>query len=125
MRTRQDAQRRGSMTAELGRYVPRQFNPITRERFLRDRRRRYLSQVPSGAPTDAQATMIQSLASLEWSALLSEADGSVQALAAAREHRRLLMRLLSDFEKSVAAPPRAPTTAEILAEIHSPPPRAA
>jgi hypothetical protein len=37
----------------------------------------------------------------------------------AREHRRLFQRLLSDFEKSLVAPARKLTPAEILAEIHN------
>ena len=122
MKTQADAQRRGSVSSELaGRYIPRQFNPVTRERFLRDRRRRYLARVLTAAPTDAQAATIQSLASLEWGALAAEHEGSVQGMREAREHRRLLMRLLVDFEKSLIAPPRRLTPQEALAAIHSPP----
>ena len=100
-----------------GRYVPRHFNELTRQRFLRDRRRRYLSRIPDDKPTDSQAALIQSLASLEWAALASEHEGGVQGLREAREHRRLFQRLLVDFERlAVAAPkPRGPTLAEVLA----------
>jgi hypothetical protein len=108
--TQENAARRKTVRQELGRYVPRQFNPLTRERFLRDRRRRHLARVPTASPSDEQAATIQSLASLEWAALASEADGSLQGLREAREHRRLFQRLLGDFERSLAVPPpRGPT----------------
>jgi hypothetical protein len=113
--------RRNSTTrSELGRYVPRRFNPLTRERFLRDRRRRYLARVPANAPTDAQASLIQTLATLEWAALSAEHEGGLQALREAREHRRLLQRLLGDFERSlVVKPPPPPSLAEVIARHRS------
>jgi hypothetical protein len=47
--------------------------------------------------------MAASLAVLEWAALQSEHEGTLQSLREAREHRRLLLRVLSDFERSLAA----------------------
>jgi hypothetical protein len=116
--TQVDAERRKtSFRRETGGYVPRQFNAVTRERFLRDRRQKHLSRV-TAPPTDAQVAQVQSLASLEWAALAAERENSLQSLREAREHRRLLMRVLADFERSItAAPPaKAPTLAEELAK---------
>jgi hypothetical protein len=117
MKTREDRQR-GTISGELaGRYVPKKFTDLSRQRFLRDRRRRYLSRIPDGKPSDSQAALIQSLASLEFAAL--EAESRFTDMIAgreAREHRRLFQRLLSDFEKSLTALPakRALTAADWL-----------
>jgi hypothetical protein len=94
---------------ELGRrYIPRQFNAVTHERFLRARRRLYLSHIP-GKPTDTQSALIHSLASLEWGALNAEAEGGLVGFREAREHRRLFQRLLADFERSILTTPPAET----------------
>jgi hypothetical protein len=101
--THNTAQRRHSTNArETGRYLPRRFNRVTRERFLRARRRAYLARI-SGAPSDAQSAMIQSLGTLEWSALAAEAEAGLVGFREGREHRRLFQRLLADFERSVAS----------------------
>jgi hypothetical protein len=94
--------RKTSYRQETGGYVPRQFNPVTRERFLRDRRQKYLSRVSDPA-TDAQIAMVQSLARLEWAALSAEQENTLHSLREGREHRRLLLRVLADFERSLAA----------------------
>ena len=85
-------------------YRPRQFNRLTRGRFLRARERHHLSRV-TGSPTVAQREMAASMAVLEWSSLQAEREGTLQSLREAREHRRLLLRVLADFERSLAAPP--------------------
>jgi hypothetical protein len=103
-------------------YIPRQFNTLTRTRFLKSRRLRHLARV-QGEPTDAQHAMARSMATLEWGALVGENDGSIRGLHEAREHRRLLLKIIDDFERSLAprpAPPPAPaSTEDILAGIHS------
>jgi len=86
--------------------VPRQFNPVTRERFLRDRRQKYLSRI-SSQPTDAQIAMVQSMARLEWAALCAEQEDSLHSLREGREHRRLLLKVLEDFRRSLE--PKPPT----------------
>jgi hypothetical protein len=68
--------RKSTNRQETGQYLPRQFNPVTRERFLRDRGRLYLSCI-SGAPSDAQRALIHSMTSLEWAALASEKEGAL------------------------------------------------
>jgi hypothetical protein len=45
--------------------------------------------------------MVQSLATLEWAALSAEHTNTLQSLREAREHRRLLLRVLADFERSL------------------------
>src|SRR5690242_20572718 len=99
--------RKTSFRRETGGYVPRQFNPVTRERFLRDRRQKHLSRT-IGAPTEAQIAMVQSLATLEWAALAAEREGTLMALRDAREHRRLHLRVLADFEQSLVEPEPRP-----------------
>jgi hypothetical protein len=84
----------------LGRYVPRRFNAVTRERLFRDRMWRYLAQLP-GPPTDRQAQTIQTLCRLEYSALKAEASDDLRALREAREFRRLLERLRDDWERAI------------------------
>src|SRR6516165_707078 len=80
-------------------YVPRRFNAESRYRFLKTRREDHLARVP-GEATTAQQQMARSMAVLEWGALQCEHDGSVVSLREAREHRRLLLRVLGDFERS-------------------------
>lgn len=101
--TTQLATARRTQRRDTGRYLPRRFNPVTRGRFLRDRRRRYLARL-AGSPTERQVAQIDAMTRLEWQALSAEAIGSLQADREAREFRRLLDRLLSDFERSVAVP---------------------
>jgi hypothetical protein len=49
---------------------------VTRERFLRARRRLYLARI-SGTPSDPQSAMVQSFASLEWAALSAEHENTL------------------------------------------------
>jgi hypothetical protein len=99
--TQVDAEhRKTSFRRETGGYVPRQFNPVTRERFLRDRRQKHLSRC-SGKPTDAQIAMVQSLAILEWGALSAERQDTLISMREAREFRRLHLRVVADFERSL------------------------
>ena len=97
---------------------PRNFSRTAWWRFARDRRQRYVSRTAS-PPSDAQAALIESMISLEWAALQAEAEGGLRALRESREHRRLLERFRSDFERSIALPvPKAkpPSLAEIIAD---------
>jgi hypothetical protein len=55
--------------------------------------------------------MARSMAVLEWGSLQAEHDGSLQSLREAREHRRLLLRVLADFERSLAVPAEKPMDA--------------
>jgi hypothetical protein len=55
-----------------------------------------------------QAATIESLVSLEWAAIVAEAEGGLVGFREAREHRRLFQRLLSDFERSLAVPAEKP-----------------
>jgi hypothetical protein len=113
--------RRTSYLRETGQYKPRRFHPGTRDRFLRSRRRAYLSRI-SGQPTSAQAAIVASVAQLEWNALAAEHENTLQSLREAREHRRLLLRVLADFEASIPPAPaprnekRPPSLRDIVAE---------
>jgi hypothetical protein len=100
----------------LGRYSPKTFGTTSRWRFRRDRRTSYLARI-AGELSDYQAATIESLISLEWAALQAEAEGDLQDMREAREHRRLFQRLLADFERDARAPPatRPPSLAEHLA----------
>jgi hypothetical protein len=110
---------------ETGRLMPRRFSKPAWYRFSRDRRRRYLARLP-GQPSERDAARIDAMVRLEWQALKAEAEGTLQADREAREHRRLLDRLVSDFERSLASSPAAkPTAREILAAIHNRPVAAA
>jgi hypothetical protein len=91
-----------SRKSEMGRPMPRRFSKPAWWRFARDRRRRYLAQI-DGQPSDAQASLIDTLVQLEWSALAAEHEGGLQAFRESREHRRLLARLLADFERSFSS----------------------
>jgi hypothetical protein len=105
-----------SYRLETGRYVPRRYNAATRERFLRDRRQGYLDRI-LGPPSDHQRAMIQALAQLELSALQLEAENSLIALRESREHRRLLLRVRDDFERSLTPVRRMERRRPRLAEI--------
>jgi hypothetical protein len=83
-----------------GSYVPPRFNPRTRGRFLRDRRKTYLSRI-EGVPSDAQLAMVQSMARLEWFALAAECGDDLVSTREGREHRRLLLKVIIDFERSL------------------------
>jgi hypothetical protein len=110
----QDAARRRktSLRRETGSYTPRSFSLVAKERFLRDRRQRHLSHI-SGQPSDGQTAMAMTLAMLEWSALSAERETTLQSLREAREHRRLLLRVLADFERSLTKPvAKQPSLAE-------------
>ena len=93
--------RRSSRRQEMGgRLIPRSFSKQAWHRFDQDRRRRYLERL-GGLPSDVQAARIDTLVRLEWSALRAEAEGTLRADREAREHRRLLDKLLGDFERSL------------------------
>jgi hypothetical protein len=108
----QDAaqRRRTSLRRETGSYTPRNFTRTTRERFLRDRRQRHLGRIP-GQPSEAQIAEALTMANLEWNAVSAEHQNTLQSLREAREHRRLLLRVLGDFEKSLEKPAAKPTIA--------------
>jgi len=84
-------------------YSPRQFNALARRRFLKARRLHHLARV-QGEPTEAQITMARSMATFEWGALAGEHEGTLASLRESREHRRLLLRVLEDFENSLQEP---------------------
>jgi hypothetical protein len=86
--------------------LTRQFNALTRRRFVKARREHELARI-QGQPTEGQRDMAESIASLEWSARLAEHDGSLTALREAREFRRLLLRIRGDFERSLEPRPPA------------------
>jgi hypothetical protein len=109
-----------SRKSEMGRSMPRRFSKSAWWRFARDRRRRYLAQI-GDRPTDAQASLIDTLVQLEWSALAAENQGGLQAFRESREHRRLLARLTADFERSMA---QTPTTRVESAAVGDPTRRA-
>jgi hypothetical protein len=59
------------------------------------------------------------MAQLEYAALQCEAEGSIVSLREAREHRRLLLRVLDEFEQSLRPGRRgrrAPGIDTIMAE---------
>ena len=84
----------------LARYRPRTFGKASRWRFVRDRRTLYLGRV-EGGPSESQKALIETLIELEWSALKAEAEGGMVAFREGRELRRLYLRALADFERTV------------------------
>jgi len=100
-------------------YSPRQFNPLARRRFLKARRLYHLARVQS-EPTEAQTAMARSMAMLDWGALAGEHEGTLASLRESREHRRLLLRVLDDFEQSLmparGVQRRTPRLTEIISE---------
>jgi hypothetical protein len=86
-------------------YLPRQFNGLTQRRYLKARRLYYLGRI-HGEPTEAQVAMARSMAAFEWAALAAERQNTLQSLREGREHRRLLLRVLDDFERSLMPSPR-------------------
>jgi hypothetical protein len=116
---RDGMERRTSLRRETGSYVPRQYNAATRARFLRKRRQIHLARV-TGPPSTAQVTMALTLARLEWGALKAEHEDTLQGDREGREHRRLLVKLLADFEKSLVRPEKPekpPGVDAVLAEM--------
>jgi hypothetical protein len=93
--------------------MPRVFSKPAWYRFSRERRRRYLDEFAS-PPTNEQAARIDALVRLEWSALKAEAENTLQGDREAREHRRLLDRMLADFERSLVAPSPAQAPKTLL-----------
>jgi hypothetical protein len=100
--------------AEMGRPRPRRFSQTAWWRFARNRRRQYLAQL-AGPPTAEQASIVDSLCALEWSALRNESEALAlrgrearEAAREAREHRRLLAKLVGDFERSLVPKPVKP-----------------
>jgi hypothetical protein len=90
---------------------------------LRDRRKTYLSRI-DGTPSDAQLAMVQSMARLEWFALAAERGDDLVSFRESREHRRLLLKTMSDFEaslkaavESAPAPRRPPAIATIVGSV--------
>lgn len=65
---------------ETGEYIPRVFNALTQERFVRARREKHLRRI-NGEPQDAQIQVAIRLATLEWGALMAERSGSLAAPA--------------------------------------------
>ena len=55
----------------LARYTPKSLSADSRWRFIRDRRARYLADIPGGVASDAQAARIERMIKLEWAALVS------------------------------------------------------
>jgi hypothetical protein len=103
----------------LGRTIPRSLSIHAARRFGVDRRARYLARLGGREPTDAQAALIQSLISTEWTAVRNESLGTLPADRLALDARRLFTKLLAEFERSLRAPPpaeRPPSLAEVLAE---------
>jgi hypothetical protein len=115
--TQVDAQRLGTTRRKNTRYTPRQFNALTRGRFIKARRLRHLARV-QGQPTDAQIEMAHSAAVLEWGALVGENEGTLGSLREAREHRRLLLQVLASLDKSIAAPEKS-RVSNHLSDLHS------
>jgi hypothetical protein len=73
---------------------------LTRGRFFRDRRKLYLNRI-EGKPSDAQIAMAQSMARLEWFALVAERDSDTMSIRESRENRRLLLRTIFYFDLSL------------------------
>jgi len=86
---------------------------------LLSRHRDYLARI-SGMPTDQQRAQIESLAQLEYAALKCEAENTLVSMRESREHRRLLLRVLEDFEQSLmparGVQRRTPRLTEIISE---------
>ena len=99
------SRRKPFIRREIGKYIPRQFTASTRYRFLLDRQQGYLARI-SGPPTDQQRAQIESLAQLEYAALSCEAENTLVSMRESREHRRLLLRVLDDFEASLRSAPQ-------------------
>jgi hypothetical protein len=97
----------GRKTTKPFERLTRQFNPLTRRRFVKARREHELGRV-QGEPTEEQQDMAESIATLEWGARFAEHEGTLRALREAREFRRLLLKVRADFELTLA-PQQAPS----------------
>ena len=97
--------------------MPRQFSKWAWYRFARDRRRRYLDRL-TGPLSNEQDARIEAMARLEWAALKANDEGSIRSDQQAREHWRLLDRLMKDFERELAEP-AAPASPPNYAEVVS------
>jgi hypothetical protein len=102
----------------LGRYTPKSLSQASRWRFVRDRRSGYLARL-SAPPSDAQSATIESLISLEWSAIVAEAAGGLVGLRESREHRRLLLKVLADFEQTLAPRSDKKRVSNHLSDLHA------
>ena len=83
-------------------YRPQRFNRVSRNRFFRDRRARWLAHC-GGTATDSLAVMVDQVVALEWDVRRLEAKEATAgrltphdktALAAWRRHLREALRLL-------------------------------
>jgi hypothetical protein len=81
-------------------YMPRRFTPLTRVRFFLDRRKTYLKRI-DGLPSHAQLAMITAMARLEWFALAAEQGNDLRSTREGRENRRLLLKVITDFDQSL------------------------
>jgi hypothetical protein len=116
--------RRNSRRSAIGRMVPRSFSEPCRWRFDRDRRAGYVRRC-GGALTDAQALIVDQMIRAEWLALRTERDAAEAAeprdraelLRLAAEHRRQLLLLNRDLEKTIRLPEpaRPPSLAGLFA----------
>jgi hypothetical protein len=61
--------------------------------------------------------MATSLASLEWAAPCAERENTLRSLREAREHRRLLLRVLADFERTLDKPAEKETSVAAKREL--------
>jgi hypothetical protein len=87
---------------------PYRFNPDNRVRFLRVKRAELFARI-GGEPTPIQEQLIDNIACLEWAARRAEAADTLVGERDGREHRRLLLRVLADFERTLTgAPPPKP-----------------
>jgi hypothetical protein len=100
-------------------YRPKTFSALTRQRFMRDRRKRWHEHV-GGHPTSPQLVLIDQVAALEWDIRRLEAKEDVKggrltqhdknALAAWRRHFREALRQLGPPAKAKPA-----SLAEVMA----------
>jgi len=99
-------------------YAPRRFNPVTKQRFKRDRRRRLIAHV-GGKPSEIQKIRIECIIGLEWditrlSAKMDAGELSEHAtrqLLACHNHLRMQLAALGP-----AAAAKALSLAEVLAQ---------
>lgn len=99
-------------------FAPRAFSAQSRQRFYRDRRRRWTAHL-GGELSDAQAVLVEQACALEWDIRKIEVRGERagrltqhdrNALAAWRRHFRELVRQLGPPAKA-----KPPSLAEVLA----------
>jgi hypothetical protein len=57
----------------------------------------------TGEPTPMQEQLIEQIAALEWAARRAEASDTLVGERDGREHRRLLMRFVADFERTLVS----------------------